>query len=178
MKHDEYLERAVSWYRVARHQNDPFLEFAINYLVLEALLHWLGRRGYCDQYGRDHRAVTSRRFIECLKRDRELKRVFLEFARNIDMMPIIERLSREPLRVTPISREERWDGRIKGVDDFYGIIEFIYQSRNNLFHGHKSPGIDRDIFIVENANRLLMPLIEAIMEVYGPEDMKKKVGTS
>jgi len=164
MRNDEYLEKAISWYEKAKHQNDPFLEFAINYMALEALLHWFEQNRYYVLYNRHN--VTARLLIECLKEDHEVKKVFLEIIKDMDIMSIIEQLSREPLRKTYIGREKRWDGRINGIDDFSSIVEFVYQSRNNLFHGHKNPMIERDIFIVESANRFLTPLIESILEVY------------
>ena len=72
-------------------------------------------------------------------------------------------LDENPLQNMNPHRNSIWSGKLESVDDFDGIIEFIIRARNNLFHGEKGLDEKRDVFIVKEGNRILQPLVEAII---------------
>jgi len=158
MGSDAYLEKAKKWHERAKREKDPFVKFALEYIAFEALLHW-----------RFPNERQSRRLIQNLKQDQNTKTVFLGKIKNIDFSGVIETLKNEPLRNVSGMGRNYWegeDGILRNEGDYTNMVEFIYRARNNLFHGHKNPRIERDEFIVETANVLLTPLIDAILEVY------------
>jgi len=86
-------------------------------------------------------------------------------------------LELEPIKNVTYNNDKRWDcdterpldvvsknnGKLRSVDDFTNIIEFIYRARNNLFHGKKGPNYERDLTIVEYGYKLLKPLMTILL---------------
>ncbi len=179
MRSDKYLKKAMEWHRRAKDEEDVFVKFAMDYLAFEALLHWLNQNFRHYQPSSN----TTRKLIQRIKQDSKVKEKFLGRIREVDLSEIIRELTQEPLK--NVSRQEdRWwncerdrvdecnikipanNGKLRNEADFINMVEFVYRARNNLFHGHKNPRIERDEFIVKTANIFLEPLIDSILEVY------------
>jgi hypothetical protein len=52
---------------------------------------------------------------------------------------------------------------IKSLDNTERVIRYIYYVRNNLFHGNKEPGEQRDEYLVEASYTILSRLLEPWM---------------
>lgn len=92
----------------------------------------------------------------------------------------MEELKRNPLKNVTWSKDKWWDcdadqllkyisispndGKLRSIDDFINIIEFIYRVRNNLFHGKKGLNFKRDLRIVEYGFKILNPLMEILIK--------------
>jgi hypothetical protein len=179
MGSDTYLRKAIEWHKRANDEDDPFVKFALEYIAFEALLQWLYR--HIDHYGTNEN--KTRRLIQRVKQDSEVEELFMKKNSNIDLTNRINELKKNPLRNISYSEDRWWNckedyvdrcnqevpqnnGKLRNEKDFVNMVEFIYRARNNMFHGHKNPTMERDEFIVETANIFIEPLINAILEIY------------
>jgi len=54
--------------------------------------------------------------------------------------------------------------RLHDAHDFHKLMDVIYQIRNNLFHGHKSPDDRADDEVVTLAYKIVSPLLKPYVE--------------
>jgi hypothetical protein len=159
---------------------DFFSGFVFEYLAFIAFL----KKQLFTEY-------DDRRAIQLLKRDEEIKSLYLIQVRgNPEILEawnrIIAELGRRRLgNVAVIGNEvqeiEWWNcnqlelnqktqeekekvmGVIYDLNDWGNMVEFIYSIRNNLFHGGKNPEDERDQLLVSNGLVVLRPLVDIFL---------------
>lgn len=161
-----YKHKILEWHQKAEETTDIFVKFILEYIAFIAFLNTFktGKK-------------RDRRLIQELKRDQVIK---IEYFKRIDekiIKNLINELNREPLLNVTNSEDTWWscdsnhcpnqippnNGKINSTRDFINIIEFIYRTRNNLFHGTKKPSYDRDLLIVKYGFKLLNPLVGVLI---------------
>lgn len=170
MSYDELLNRVNSWHdRANQEEEDYFVKFIFDYLAFAALICY-------KNYGNK----TDRQLIQKLKRSEQIKRKYYKIANKKVIEDLIKELEANPL-TNETYKDKYWDcdldqcpherssndGKIKSVDDFKNIVEFIYRARNNLFHGKKGIDYGRDSKIVKYGFYLLNPLVDILIESKG-----------
>ena len=140
-----YQERAKKWYERALEEKDEFVKFLLFYISLEVCVKLRFNR------------------IRDVKNDNSIKKNFYNRIDHEYLDKLKHVLDENPLQNLKSDVDPSWSGRLKSVADFGGIIEFIITARNNLFHGDKGLDESRDVFIVKEGNKILQPLVEAII---------------
>ena len=141
-----YEERARGWYERARLETDEFVRFLLLFISLEV--------------------SAKLRQIATLRQIKQANSIRSRFYSRIDRGFLTElklQLDEKPHQNMNQDGDHRWSGSLASVEDFDGIIEFLIRGRNNLFHGDKGIDVERDQFIVRAGNRVLQPLVEAII---------------
>lgn len=154
----------VSWHEKAG-TGDYFARFVFEYL---AFIAHLKNNIYFD-------SASDRAAIQNLKRDDSrrstyLKRVSKNKFIQSNWIKLIKELKARPLHNTshdleapemdiwwnsdgdkPSETDTSPKGKVLSMNDWGNMIEFWCAVRNNLFHGGKTPDVQRDIFLVEKA---------------------------
>jgi len=145
MSNTEIISKIKSWRNVANDYEDYFIKFALEYFVFNALLR--------ITYFPNRDGVIDRDLIDRLKQDSECKNYILknrkewinEFKKELDRKPLKNLTRNKKLRFLRLESLEDWDNLVEGV----------YWIRNNLFHGYKFPGDERDQHLVKIGYHLL-----------------------
>jgi hypothetical protein len=164
-----YKSLIVGWHEKAAVEGDYFSRFVFEYL---AFIAHLKNNVYFGE-------TRDRNVIQNLKQDFRRQDLYVQSVQsNDDLLKVFEALIRElqrsPLRNSsmdldypeidkwwncsgrkPLDNDPGQGGVIRTPDDWENTIEFWYSVRNNLFHGGKSPNIQRDLFLVEHAYKTL-----------------------
>ena len=138
----DYINRAKNWFERAIKESDEFVRFILFFITLEVLTKIRGRS----------------------IRDLKQEKVLFNNIPKADLESLVKELDEQPLQNMNPEGDQRWDGRIKSVEDVDSIVEFLIRARNNLFHGDKGPDEGRDIFIVKYGNKLLSPILKEILK--------------
>lgn len=164
------LEKIKGWHirASAEEEKDYFVKFIFDYLAFIAFLNSKYRTNNGD-----------RNVIQNLKQDMKIKSSYLEKLDQEIIITLINELEIKPLTNDTNSEDKWWDsdnksddapkrrspndGQIESAEDYKNMIEFIYRTRNNLFHGQKGPDYERDAFIVEYGFYLLNPLTTTLL---------------
>ncbi|MEK6627655.1 MAG: hypothetical protein AABY53_03435 [Bdellovibrionota bacterium] len=164
---ESYNGLIIGWHNKAKH-GDYFSRFVFEYLSFTALL----KNKIAIEANSDRQAIQS------LKQNQLLKNSYLRRITNNEELAstwkkLIKELKCQPLynssRDLDYPEIDKWwnsDGQApvenklrKGVvhtiEDWTNMIEFWNGVRNNLFHGGKSPNIQRDAFLVEHAYKTI-----------------------
>ena len=139
-----YINRAKNWFERAIDESDEFVKFILFFIALEVSTKIEGRS----------------------IRDLKQEKVLFGSVPQEDLESLIQELGKQPLQNMNPDGDQRWDGKIKSLEDTDGIVEFIIRARNNLFHGDKGPDENRDVFIVKYGNKLLSPVLKEILKNY------------
>ena len=140
-----YKERAEKWYKRSLDESDEFIKFLLLFISLEV--------------------SVKPKFNEVrdVKYDNSIKKKFYNKIDNTYLEELKLKLDKNPLQNMKYSGDSNRFVKLKSVDDFDGIIEFVMIARNNLFHGDKGLDEKRDEFIVKEGTKILQPLVEAII---------------
>jgi len=122
-----YINRAKNWFERAIDESDEFVKFILFFIALEVSTKIEGRS----------------------IRDLKQEKVLFGSVPQEDLESLIQELGKQPLQNMNPDGDQRWNGKIKSLEDTDGIVEFIIRARNNLFHGDKGPDENRDVFIVK-----------------------------
>jgi len=142
MSNTEIISKIKSWRNVANDYEDYFIKFALEYFVFNALLR--------ITYFPNRDGVIDRDLIDRLKQDSECKNYILK-NRKEWINEFKKELDRKPLK--NLTRNENL--RLESLEDWDNLVEGVYWIRNNLFHGYKSPGDERDQHLVKIGYHLL-----------------------
>ena len=142
MSNTEIISKIKSWRNVANDYEDYFIKFALEYFVFNALLR--------ITYFPNRDGVKDRDLINRLKQDSECKNYILK-NRKEWINEFKKELDRKPLK--NLTRIENL--RLESLEDWDNLVEGVYWIRNNLFHGYKSPGDERDQHLVKIGYHLL-----------------------
>jgi len=142
MSNAEIISKIKSWRDVAKSYEDYFIKFALEYFVFNALLR--------ITYFPNRDGVRDRALINRLKQDTECKNYVLK-NRKEWINEFKEELDRKPLKNLTRNRNLR----LESLEDWNNLVEGVYWIRNNLFHGYKSPGDERDQRLVKIGYHLL-----------------------
>ncbi len=156
-----YNDLIKQWFERSKSENDIFTKFIFLYISFTAFLT------------RRNPKRSDRWIIDNLKEEEETRSLYITLIRyNPELRAVIQNLISE-LRKQPIENDTRpndtnWRGGIDGVirdeTDWENLVEYWYRVRNNLFHGRKAPGFQRDRVLVELAYRPLAPLMEKFIK--------------
>lgn len=139
----ELLERIKSWREIAREQNDYFVKFALEYFAFNALARVIAAS--------NKGAILDRDIINRIKNDEECRSWVL--GKSSDWIKSLKgELVQKPL--INLTRKEQTIS-LRKEDDWENIVEAVYRIRNNLFHGYKYPGDERDQNLVQVGYHLL-----------------------
>ena len=138
----DYLKRAEEWNDRAKTEKDLFVKFILLFISLEVLVG-------LKELGKVWRLKSQPTLLKSLK--------------MIDRGELITTLKIEPLRNEDPEGDQRWDGVIRGTEDWDGFVDFLVRARNNLFHGDKGLNSKRDLFVVAWGNKLLAPLVQELI---------------
>jgi hypothetical protein len=147
----QFIEKIKGWREVVKTQNDYFIKFAIEYFVFNALLR--------IHFFPDKLAVRDRDLIDKLKQNDKCRDLLMNSHKRF-IMELIEELQQKPLvnltrnKELVISNSEDWDN----------IIEAVYWIRNNLFHGYKYPGDERDKKLVRLGYHLISGINDCLFQ--------------
>ena len=141
----DFTTRAKGWFERALHEPDEFVKYVLMFISLEA--------GVKSEF----------KTLRDIKHNVSIKDKFFKKIRQEDLILLVSKLEENPLLNMNQNGDQRWSGVIKSTTDFDGIIEFLIRARNNLFHGDKQFGDERDLFIVTTGNKILEPFVEAIL---------------
>ena len=142
MSNTEIISKIKSWRNVANDYEDYFIKFALEYFVFNALLR--------ITYFPNRDGVKDRGLINRLKQDSECKNYILKNTKKW-INEFKKELDRKPLK--NLTRIENL--RLESLEDWDNLVEGVYWIRNNLFHGYKSPGDERDQHLVKIGYHLL-----------------------
>lgn len=161
----KYWESIKKWHERTKEEKDVFIQFILEYISFIAFLK------------SKNPMIRDRPLIQKLKRDENLKKKYLEEMDKRIIETLMNELERDPIKNVTVPDDRYWDndtnrklalissndGKLRSMDDFTNIIEFIYRARNNLFHGQKSLNYERDEIIVKYGYKLLHPLMEIVL---------------
>lgn len=177
----DYEQLITNWHAKADRE-DYFSKYVFQYL---AFIAFLRKKRFTD-------VDSDRRAIQRLKRDENIRDQYLsliqerpEICQSWDA--IIEELETSPLanewngEVTvtrwwncsenqcpeDVENIDRRRGVIHDLEDWINMVEFWYSIRNNLFHGSKDPGRERDYLAVKHGYKTLRPLVEILLNQSG-----------
>jgi len=142
MSNTEIISKIKSWRDAANDYEDYFIKFALEYFVFNALLR--------ITYFPNRDGVRDRNLINRLKQDSECKNYILK-NRKEWINEFRKELNRKPLK--NLTRIENL--RLESLEDWDNLVEGVYWIRNNLFHGYKFPGDERDQHLVKIGYHLL-----------------------
>jgi len=111
-----------------------------------------------DAWGSNESGQINDKMIDWVKTSR--MKVIFRVLRN-DLEPLLLVLSKKGDIPNHLGRKRVG---LHDPHDFHKLMEVLYQIRNNLFHGHKSPGDNEDIEIVTLAYGILSPLMKPLVE--------------
>jgi len=141
----DYIKQAEIWHTRALSEKDEFIKFILFYVTLEVIV-----KSYFPN-------------IRSLKQEDLVKQKFFFSINPNYIKKLLCELKKEPHKNMDPDGDCRWSGQLASETDFGGIVEFVIRARNNLFHGDKGLNDKRDLFIVRYGNKILPPLINAIM---------------
>lgn len=141
----DYKSLSKKWYERGLSEKDIFVKFLLFYIALEANI----------------KLKFSK--IRKLKQDTSIKGRFYEKVCTEDLKKLKVELDKRPLKNMNPDGDQRWDGKLTDPYEFRNVIEFVIRTRNNMFHGDKSPDGNRDEFIVKSGICVLQPLVEVLI---------------
>lgn len=179
---EDYRPLIIEWHNKADIENDYFSKCVFEYLSFTA---------YIKIYVALD-ANTDRAAIQILKRNKILKKLYLDEINKIDNLKsvwvdLIKQLKREPLcnssKDLDYPELDNWwncskenpcidkepvvkKGVIHSLSDWENMVEFWYGVRNNLFHGSNNPNIKRDQFLVEYAFKTQKAFMDMVVKVF------------
>ena len=136
MSNIEIISKIKSWRDAANDYEDYFIKFALEYFVFNALLR--------ITYFPNRDGVKDRNLINRLKQDSECKSYILKNTKEW-INEFRKELNRKPLK----NLTKNKNLRLESLEDWDNLVEGVYWIRNNLFHGYKSPGDERDQHLVK-----------------------------
>ena len=165
MEIGDYWEAINNWHEKAKEEDDFFIKFILEYISFIAFLENIKP------------SINDRKLIQRLKRNSTLKKIYLDKVDKTIVKNLMEELEQRPIENVGMSNDRWWDcdadtyldfvsennGKLRSINDYVNIIEFIYRARNNLFHGRKSLNYERDLTIVRYSFELLKPLMDIIL---------------
>ena len=141
----DYKQLSRKWYERGLTEEDIFVKFLLFYIALEANIK--------SRFNR----------IREIKEETHIKNSFYKKAHIEDLKKLKQELDIRPLKNMDLDGDQRWNGKLTDLEDFSGVIEFIIITRNNMFHGDKSPDDNSDEFIVKSGICVLQPLVEVLI---------------
>ena len=142
MSYQELIKKIKKWRELAQDYEDYFIKFALEYFVFNALLRIV--------FFPDKEAIKDKTLIDKLKEDDECKDFVLKGKESW-----IKKLKTE-LERKPLSNPTRNNTlTLENLTDWGNLVEAVYWIRNNLFHGYKCPGDERDQKLVKYGYNLL-----------------------
>ena len=167
----KYWEAFNNWHKKAKEEEDYFIKFILEYISFIAFLVQIDP------------SIRDRNLIQKLKRNNTIKRNYLAQVDSDIIKDLMKELELKPIKNVTKPNDKWWDcdtenpldvvsrndGKLRSIDDFINITEFIYRARNNLFHGKKGLNYERDLTIVKYGYKLLNPLMEVVLK---PENFK------
>ena len=151
-----YADLIIQWFERSNSESDIFTKFIFLYISFIAFLTQVNS-------GKKDRGI-----IESLKHAKDARSYYTALIQtNSELRATLQNLVLE-LRKQPISNDTRpndthWkgiDGVMQDETDWENLVEYWYRVRNNLFHGRKAPGFERDRNLVTYAYWTLTPLME------------------
>lgn len=140
-----YKQKSKEWYDRALTEKDDFIKFMLLYASFTVLTN--------DQ----HRTIKS------IKKDLSIKNDFFQTIPSTKLKEFYKMLNISPLINMKPRSNQRLSIRLHSEKDFVSIIDFLVQTRNNLFHGEKGLDMDRDKLIVRYGNVILEPLVRILL---------------
>ena len=141
----DYKSLSKKWYERGLSEKDIFVKFLLFYIALEANIKLRFNK------------------IREIKQDTQIRNSFYKKVCTEDLEKLKGELDIKPLKNMDPDGDQRWNGKLTGFEDFSSVIEFVIRTRNNMFHGDKSPDDNRDEFIVKSGICVLQPLVEVLI---------------
>jgi hypothetical protein len=155
-----YADLIKQWFERAQKEEEYFTKFIFLYISFIAFL--------TQRYnGRNDRGK-----IESLKKELEAREFYLKLLAKEEglrklLIELIGELNRKPIVNVTRGPDQWWqgtDGELRDEKDWENLVEYWYRVRNNLFHGHKAPGFERDRKLVTYAYKTLYPLMKNFVD--------------
>lgn len=155
-----YDDLIKQWFKKSQFESDFFTKFIFLYISFTAFL--------AQKYPR----MTDRETINNLKLDEDTRSLYMLLIRynpelRATIQELVSKLRKQPIENDTRRNDHNWrgtDGEVRDVTDWENIIEYWYRVRNNLFHGRKAPGFQRDRMLVKYAYLTLTPLMQHFIE--------------
>lgn len=171
----DYKELIFGWHQKAADEDDYFSQFVFEYL---AFIAHLRSTLFISE-------TNDRRVIQALKRDDMRQEWYAQRVKSDKHLSGVVQRLRRALKKHPLHNSsydpdypeiDKWwnssgespnadvaapRGVIRSVDDWENLVEVWYSVRNNLFHGGKSPNVERDRFLVAHAYKTLKAFMDA-----------------
>ena len=157
------IQKTKEWRKIAMKQQDFFVKFALEYFCFNALLGIT----YCPD-----KIMQDRKLINKLKGDNGCKKYVLT-NRKEWIEKLKDELDKKPL--TNLTRKAS-KLKIESIEDWNNIVEAAYWIRNNLFHGHKYPGDERDQNLVKYGYHLISGFNEYFISITGERNAQTQMG--
>lgn len=148
-----YNELINEWFYRSEKEKDYFTKFIFLFI---SFIAFLSRRYEMIEHDcRKKNDLKLRNdvknyYIDQINKDHSLKKSITD---------LVVYLDKEPIR--NITRNsDPWDGKLTNIYDWENLVEYWFMVRNNLFHGHKCFGFERDKKLVEFAYKTLHPLMK------------------
>jgi len=153
----DFILKIESWRVIAEKQEDYFLKFAVEYFAFNALLKLV--------FFPNRKVVSDRWLIDKLKKDENCKAYY-----STNAIIYIKKLKRELDRKPLINLTRLYSPlTIQDEKDWNNIIEAVYCIRNNLFHGEKYPGDERDQKLVKLGYHLIYSFNDYLIDKVLPD---------
>lgn len=154
-----YADLINQWFIYSTRGKNIFTKYIFLYISFCAFLSQPAPENDRNLIERVKNASDAKEYyINLINNDPRLRRTLLELIGILTNQPI--------LNSTP-SRRNYWNGQngvISGIEDWSNLVEFWYRVRNNLFHGHKSPDLERDQKLVTFAYKTLRPFMKNFID--------------
>jgi hypothetical protein len=144
-----YKKLIRNWHEKATTE-DYFSKFVFEYLAFAAII----RKYFNIESKSDRDAVNRLKGNKVIEGEYLLK---IQKELNENLNKLINYLNGNPVK------NGDKEIQIQNEEDWPNMVELIYSVRNNLFHGGKDPDDARDKLLVENAYKLLRPLVEILL---------------
>jgi hypothetical protein len=151
-----YADLIIQWYERSQSESDVFTQFIFLYISFIAFLT------------QENSGKTDRGIINSLKDAQDAKLFYISLIQNnaelrTTTKSLISELKKQPIKNDTRPNDTHWegiDGVIQDETVWENLVEYWYRVRNNLFHGRKAPGFQRDRDLVKYAYLTLTPLME------------------
>jgi len=152
-----YNELIKEWFNRAEKEKDYFTKFIFIFISFVAFIS--------QRYGDVERDCEKKRDFKLEKdaKDYYLMQIKNDPHLNECVKKLVDYLNADPIvNITRMS--DSWNGKLINIYDWPNLVEYWFRVRNNLFHGHKSPELEKDQILVKFAFETLYPLMKNFIE--------------
>lgn len=149
----------VTWKKRSDDEEDPYLRFFILYMIFNG---WLSAEAQLNGFT----GTQDRAKLNWLKTsDSKLVSYWANFSLDPDLSNELLELKFVRNSRTGNYEEEFYLKKLKDLNNFNKIVEFVYQVRNNLFHGTKPYYLEgRNYQLVKSCSEILNIWIDFVLK--------------